>query len=184
MGSDAERGAMKFIFIAVGYLLYVLNRLKDIKFISQARYHFYDRMLGSIGKGAIIKSNVQIHGFENVYIGTGVYIGEGVRLYAYGAAIEIGNDSMIAPGVIINSRNHQFADATVKISLQGYENKSIKIGSDVWIAARSIVLAGVSIGDGAVIAAGAVVNRDVEPYTVVGGVPAKVIGIRKGGLDK
>lgn len=55
----------------------------------------------------------------------------------------------------------------------------ISIGNDVWIGAHAVVLAGVTIGQGAVIAAGAVVNRDVEPYTIVGGVPARHLGERK-----
>jgi hypothetical protein len=55
------------------------------------------------------------------------------------------------------------------------ESEPIVIGSDVWISARVLILDGVTIGDGAIIAAGAVVNRDIDPYTIVGGVPAQVI---------
>ncbi|MNH49033.1 Chloramphenicol acetyltransferase [compost metagenome] len=53
--------------------------------------------------------------------------------------------------------------------------KSVTIGHDVWIGSRAVIMAGVSVGHGAVIAAGAIINKDVEPYTIVGGVPGKPI---------
>lgn len=69
----------------------------------------------------------------------------------------------------LHKDNHIFEDSKIR------DNEPIVIGNDVWIGANSIILPGVNIGDGAVIAAGAVVTRDVEPYAIVGGVPAKSI---------
>ena len=66
------------------------------------------------------------------------------------------------------------------IQWQGYDAEPIVVGRDCWIAARAIVLPGVRIGDGSVIAAGAVVNRTCEPGSILAGVPAKVIGRREG----
>lgn len=84
--------------------------------------------------------------------------------------ITIGNDVFIADHVIIrDSDNH-------KIVYEGYEmSKPINIGNHVWIGMRSTILKGVTIGDGAVIAAGALVNKDVPAHCIVGGVPAKVL---------
>ena len=65
------------------------------------------------------------------------------------------------------------------MNLQPNEAKPIRIGNDVWIGAHAVVLAGVTIGEGAVVGAGAVLKDNVPPYTIVGGVPAKVIGMRK-----
>ena len=70
-------------------------------------------------------------------------------------------------GVHLN--NHSYEESHIR------NNKSIKIGNDVWIGANVVILPGVNIGDGAIIAAGAVVTKDVEPYTIVGGVPARTI---------
>ncbi|TOB35760.1 hypothetical protein CGK06_26050 [Vibrio parahaemolyticus] len=73
------------------------------------------------------------------------------------------------------SRNHKFSDIDKYIKEQGYQNAPIVIGNDVWIGFNSTILPGVSIGDGAVIAAHSVVTKDVPSYTVVGGIPAKEI---------
>ena len=63
---------------------------------------------------------------------------------------------------------------------QGYEDyRPVVIGDDVWIGRRVIILPGVTVGGGSIIAAGAVVSKDVKPYSIVGGVPAKQIGNRK-----
>ena len=89
--------------------------------------------------------------------------------------VQIGNDVRIAPFVTIISSNHVFDRTDIPIRLQGSRGKPIVIEDNVWIASRVNVMAGVTIGTGSVVAAGAVVTKDVEPYTVVGGVPAKLI---------
>ena len=71
--------------------------------------------------------------------------------------------------------NHGFYTREIPVKEQDYVDAAITIEDDVWIGAGVVILAGVTIGKGAIIAAGAVVNKDVPPYTIVGGVPAKVI---------
>jgi len=86
---------------------------------------------------------------------------------------------MMGPDVMIYTQNHRFDRIDIPMIEQGNtEPKPVVIEDDVWIAARSIILPGVTIGKGAVIAAGAVVTKDVPPYTVVGGVPARKIKLR------
>lgn len=92
--------------------------------------------------------------------------------------IRIGADCMIAPFVYIVDSDHMTA-RDKPMNQQINISDSIAIGNDVWIAAGAKILRGVTIGDGAVIAAGAVVTSSVDPYTIVGGVPARVIGERK-----
>lgn len=75
----------------------------------------------------------------------------------------------IAPNVVIIGANHVFADPNKTIKSQGSTSKGIVIEDDVWIATNSSILDGVTIGKGSVVAAGAVVNKDVPPYSVVGG---------------
>lgn len=94
-------------------------------------------------------------------------------------SITIGNNVLIGPNVVLRSNNHVFERVDILINDQGMSEGTIVIGNDVWIASNAVVLQNVSIGDGAVVAAGAVVTKDVPPYAIVGGVPAKTIGTRQ-----
>nr|WP_193331329.1 acyltransferase [Pseudoalteromonas ulvae] len=89
--------------------------------------------------------------------------------------IEIGDNVLIGPEVIIYSQNHIFLSHEKLINEQGYDKHKVIIENNVWIASRVTILPGVKIGAGAIVAAGSVVTSNVEPYTIVGGVPAKFI---------
>jgi acetyltransferase-like isoleucine patch superfamily enzyme len=78
-------------------------------------------------------------------------------------------------GIVVTALNHQFLDASKRIDQQGITTCAVVIGDDVWIGANAVVRPGVTVGSHSVVAAGAVVTKDVPPHTVVGGVPAKVI---------
>ena len=93
--------------------------------------------------------------------------------------IKIGNNVRIAPNVMIISANHVFDNTDIPICEQGMDVKPITIEDDVWVAGRVNIMAGVTIGKGSVIGAGSVVTKDIPPYSVAVGVPAKVIKTRK-----
>lgn len=94
--------------------------------------------------------------------------------------IEIGENVMMSPEVWIMTVNHCADRIDIPMNRQGFTSpKKVIIGNDVWIGARTIILPGVKIGEGSIVAAGSVVTKDVLPYTIVGGVPAKVIKSRK-----
>ena len=82
---------------------------------------------------------------------------------------------MLGPNVVINDSNHVFIDRDTPITRQGHTAEPIVIEDDVWIASNSVILKGVHIGKGAVVAAGSIVTKDVPPYAVVAGVPARQI---------
>lgn len=111
-----------------------------------------------------------------IHIGKRVWIAQNSIID--GSHIDIGDDCIIAPYVHIIAGNHRFDDANRPINEQGGVSKSIHIGKDCWIGSRAIVLGGVAIGDGSVVGAGAVVTKNVPPYSIVVGVPAKVVGSR------
>ena len=91
----------------------------------------------------------------------------------------IGNDVMMGPEVVVYTRNHEHGETDRPMRLQGYEDcRPVTIGDDVWIGRRAMIMPGVTIGNGCIIAAGAVVTKDVPDWCVCGGVPAKVISIR------
>lgn len=92
--------------------------------------------------------------------------------------IQIGSNVIIGPYCIIHSANHRFDDVDKPITNQGYEKASVKIDDNCWLAANVIVLPGVTVGKGCVIGAGSVVTKDIPPYSVAVGNPAKVIRSR------
>ncbi|MDE6123773.1 MAG: sugar O-acetyltransferase [Eubacterium sp.] len=107
---------------------------------------------------------------KNITIGKNVFINSGCHFQDQGD-IEIGDGTLIGHNVVLATINHDLNPSMKRKN----HYAPIKIGRNVWIGSNATVLQGVTIGDWAVIAAGAVVAKDVEPYTVVGGVPAKII---------
>ena len=96
--------------------------------------------------------------------------------------VSIGNHVNLAQGITVTALNHNFTDTTKRIDEQGISTKPVIIEDDVWIGANAVILQGVTIGCHSVVAAGAVVTKDVAPYTIVGGIPAKVIKQLKSSL--
>ena len=119
--------------------------------------------------------------------GRGVTLGDrsGIGINAsIGEQTHIGSDVMMGPDCVIYTRNHRFDRLDIPMREQGYGPvEPVEIGDDCWIGGRVTILPGVHGGNGAVIAAGAVVTKDVPPYAVVGGVPAKIIYNRKDGTQ-
>ena len=93
--------------------------------------------------------------------------------------VNLGNNCLIGPNVVLAGENHVFDNKFTIIQSQGICSIGIVIKDNVWIGANATILDGVTIGKGSVIAAGAVVNKNVAPYSVVGGVPAKLLKKRK-----
>lgn len=106
--------------------------------------------------------------------------GIGINSFLEGAC-RIGSDVMMGPDCVILSTNHDFSRTDIPMRLQGNLCEApVTIGNDVWIGRRTMIMPGVEVGDGAIIAAGAVVTKNVGPYTVVGGVPARILKYRAG----
>lgn len=107
-----------------------------------------------------------------------VLIGDYTRIGLHNTIIgpvKIGNNVNLAQGITVTALNHNFDDTNKRIDEQGVSTNAVTIEDDVWIGANAVVLPGVTIGTHCVVAAGAVVTKDVPPHSLVAGVPAKVI---------
>lgn len=133
----------------------------------------------NIGKGVVIRCTGVLRN-----LGAGLIIGNGTNIndYAFlGASggIIIGSNVLTGVGICFHSENHIFNRIDVPISEQGVNRKGIVVEDDCWIGSRCIILDGVKIGKGSVIAAGSVVTKDIPEYSVVAGIPAKVLRDRR-----
>jgi len=133
----------------------------------------------TLGKYAIIECTGVLRN-----VGNSLKIGDNVGINHYcfigvRGDIEIGDNVIFGPRVNIFSENHNYEKIDIPIKHQGVTKDKTTIGSDVWIGANVSIMSGVTIGDGCVIASGAVVTKDVTSYSIIGGVPAKLIKSRK-----
>lgn len=133
----------------------------------------------TLGKYSIIECTGVLRNVGNsLKIGNNV----GINHYCFIGVrgdIEIGDNVIFGPRVNIFSENHNFDSIEIPIKNQGVTKGKTIIGSDVWIGANVSIMSGVNIGDGCVIAAGAVVTKNIPAYSIIGGVPAKIIKSRK-----
>lgn len=149
----------KILLKRKGVIIYHSTVFSNISFKGTAKIEPYCRIIGTplITIGNNFYMNVDCH-----------LLGE----------ITIGNDVMIGPKTIIWGRDHGMENNGIAMKRQSHISLPIIIKDDVWIAANVIILKGVTIGEGAVVGAGSVVVKDVPPYAIVAGNPAKVIKYR------
>ncbi len=140
-------------------------------------------------------------GYGRLVLGRWVHIGDDTRLRAHEGSLRVGDKSvfgrdctvncyldvefgaasLVADSVYVGDFDHAFSDIHVPIKDQGIVKSPVRIGPDVWIGVKASVLRGVSVGAGSVIAAHAVVTHDVPPYSIVTGVPGRVVRNRLDG---
>lgn len=183
-----------YMLIIIDFLIKLINRCRDII------WHFFRKpFIGSLGRGSYLKRGVKLLGNPyRIHIGKGFKIWENCVIGVSKGRIVIGNNGLLGVGCFINAGNrsiiigngvaiaphsniiayshHYFPGKQVADS---HIEADIEIGDDVLIGAGSSILPGVKVGKGAVIAAGSVVVKSVDPFTVVGGVPAKFIKARE-----
>jgi acetyltransferase-like isoleucine patch superfamily enzyme len=147
--------------------------------------------ISALGKeGVFLGNHVSIGDYSRVVVSTSlhqvgkfIHIGDNVGIgeFAYlggGGGLEIGNDCIIGQYFSCHPENHHFNELQIPIRHQGISRQGIKIGRDCWIGSKVTILDGVEIGKGCVIAAGAVVTQSFPPFSVIGGVPAKLLKTR------
>ncbi len=139
----------------------------------------------TLGDGVTLgrQASIRPSSYYGTDLGEGLSIGPGSAIGAFcwfGASgfVEIGRNVLFGPRVVIIPENHAHADPRLTIKEQGVVRADVVIEDDCWIGCNVTILAGVRIGRGSIVAAGAVVNRDVAPRSIVGGVPARLLRMR------
>lgn len=134
------------------------------------------RMVDRAGQGINVESGAYFGSGKGLVIGDRSGIGIDADIHG---PVTIGTDVMMGPRCTILTRNHRIDDVTVPMNTQSFAGyRPVVIEDDVWIGANVTIMPGVRVGTGTVIAAGAVVAGDVQPFSIVGGVPARIIRSR------
>ncbi len=161
-------------------LLYFVSNGVDSLFVHMFSSPAKKALCAKCGKNVIICRKSR-GSWENVYIGNYVSLNENTLLFCSRAKIYIGDYVMFGPNVTLITGGHRtdiigrYMYTVTDDEKRPEDDRDIIIKGDNWIGANTTILRGVTIGEGAVVAAGSVVTHDVQPYTIVGGIPAKMI---------
>lgn len=152
----------------------------------------YAEIQGVSEKGITFGDNVSVGAFSMIRpsayyarpIGVGLKVGNNSNIGPYAFIgcsgwIEIGDNVMMGPRVNLHSENHIFSDIDIPMKVQGVNREFVIIEDDCWLASNCIIMPGVTVRKGSIVASGAVVTKDTPAYSIVAGVPAKIIGYRK-----
>ncbi|MDA3930845.1 MAG: acyltransferase [Prolixibacteraceae bacterium] len=164
-------------FYYLFYLILLKNTPEDWRpysfFFPALRSFFVRKYLKTGGSGIRVKKGAEIS--PNCNVGDNSELGTDCLIQAN---TSIGNNVIMGPNVKIYTRNHNYDRLDIPIQHQGKRSKHTSIGNDVWLGANVIVTAGCKIGNHVIVAAGAVVTKNITDYAIVGGIPAKVIKYR------
>ena len=151
--------------------------------IRRIRMYILRPLFGSHGKNFTFDPD-GFYSFQNIHAGDDVSLGARPTLVAANSIIRIGNKVMFGPEVTIRGGNHRtdligrFMTDIQPDEKRASDDQGVIIEDDVWVGTRAIILHGVTIGRGVIVAAGAVVTKSVPPYAIVGGIPARIIRFR------
>ena len=145
--------------------------------------HVAERRLVDMGPGVQFAPNVSITNGERVSIGEGSHVGANCHLWAGNRAgrIIIGRYALFGPEVFLTASDYAF-ELGARVMDQPTVERDVSIGDHVWLGARVMVVAGVDIGEGCIVGAGAVVTKSLPPWSIAAGVPARVVGRRTLGV--
>ena len=145
-------------------------------FAKSIRAYLCKFIFKSTGNGINVEHGAYFANGRDIEIGNNSGLGIHCRVLG---PICIGNDVMMGPDVIIITQNHNCTRTDIPMNIQGsLTAKRVVVGDDVWIGARVIILPGVCIGNGSIIGSSAVVTKDVPPYSIIGGNPARILKSR------
>lgn len=172
-----NKGALHaFLVVSYETVALWLFSLPRYSVVNRIKAQFLRCMGAKVGKRVVFYPGVWIvmRPGDKLEIGDDVDLSLDVLIGATGG-LTIGNRTLIGFRTQIHSSNHEIPPGRGRIAEAGYDDRPVAIGNDVWIGGNCMILPGVTIGDGAVVAAGSVVTKGVAPFTIVGGVPARLL---------
>lgn len=155
----------------------IIGSLPHLPIFNKFKSYLMRKRGATIGDRVKLLSGIWIDRFSELEINDDASLAKDITMVAAGG-IQIGERTMIGYGTIILTANHRIPTNRGPMRFSGTELNKVTIEDDVWIGARVVLLPGITVGEGSIVGAGAVVNKDVQPFSIVGGVPAKVIRMR------
>lgn len=170
--------------LLINTLGYIANKIESLSISYKTQRT--NKLLGG-GMRLISEPNI-IRGIKNIVMETPVSIGPGATIYAAGAKLIIKKHVITGPNLTIITGDHKYIpgrwiDSVKANEKEDFYDQDVTIEEDVWIGSNVTILKGVTVGRSSIIAAGSLVVKDVPPYSIVGGVPAKVIKMKWEQLD-
>ena len=170
----------KICFVLYKLTAAPLPKSQRSRIAKKLRGFWAKRILNSMGANVNIEKNA----YFTPELSIGDNSGVGIDCEVYGP-VKIGANVMMGPEVVIYTSGHKFDRIDIPMMEQGStEKRAVEIKDDVWLGRRVMIMPGVTIGEGSVIGAGAVVTKDIPPYSVACGVPARVVKTRMEKSDK
>lgn len=167
-----------FLVVSFEFISKILFSLPRYMFINRVKAIFLTSVGAKIGKNVVFYPGVWIQPGRNLVIGNNVDLALDVIITTSGG-VTIGDRTLVGYRTQIISGNHNIPSGKGRIFGAGHNYQNVHIGNDCWIGANSIIMPGVTIGDGSIIAGGSVVTKNVDAFTIVAGVPAKLIKKRE-----
>lgn len=168
-----------FLVVTVETLSLIVFSLPRYRFINWIKTQYLRFFFGaSIGKRCVFYPGIWIFTGRGLVLGDDVDLARGVLITTDGGVM-IGDRTLVGYGSMILSSNHRIPAGRGQIFSSGHKPAMVCIGADVWIGSGVIILPGVIIGEGCVVAAGSIVTKNVPPYSIIAGVPAKLVKQRQ-----
>uniref|UniRef100_UPI00366E5B9B acyltransferase n=1 Tax=Acinetobacter junii TaxID=40215 RepID=UPI00366E5B9B len=156
----------------ISFLVFMLPRFRTLNYLKGLYLRVFFK--SKIGKRVVFYPNIWVFTGRNLVLGDDVDLATGVLITTDGG-VSIGDRTLVGYGTKILSSNHNVPKLPNRIFDSGHTKAPVVIKNDVWLGANCIILPGVTIGEGAIIAAGSVVTKNVPANVFVGGIPAKII---------
>lgn len=156
----------------ISFLVFMLPRFRTLNYLKGLYLRVFFK--SKIGKRVVFYPNIWVFTGRNLVLGDDVDLATGVLITTDGG-VSIGDRTLVGYGTKILSSNHNVPKLPNRIFDSGHTKAPVVIENDVWLGANCIILPGVTIGEGAIIAAGSVVTKNVPANVFVGGIPAKII---------